>query len=180
MNSKESLEYVLQQCRQHDVKFIRLWFSDILGSLKSFAITLEELSTALEEGVGFDGAPIEGFARSNEADMIAVPDPATFQLLPWRPRQQGVARMFCDIHLPNGDPFEGDPRRVLRRNLERAKAAGFTFYVAPELEFFYFKDVQGTEPLDGGGYFDLTPLDVASDLRRDTVLTLEEMGIGVE
>jgi glutamine synthetase len=180
MASREDFEYVLQQCRQHDVKFIRLWFTDILGSLKSFAITSEELPGAMEEGVGFDGAAIEGFARSNEADMTAIPDAATFQLLPWRPRERGVARMFCDIHLPDGEPFEGDPRRVLRRNLERAAALGFTFYVGPELEFFYFKDSESTQPLDSGGYFDLTPLDVASDLRRETVLTLEEMGIGVE
>ena len=180
MNSDESLEYVLQQCRQHDVKFIRLWFSDILGSLKSFAITFEELAQALEEGVGFDGAAIEGFARTGEADMTAIPDAATFQLLPWRPKERGVARMFCDIHLPEGGPFEGDPRYVLKRNLARAAALGFTFYVGPELEFFYFKDSEGTRPLDSGGYFDLTPLDVASDLRRETVLTLEEMGIGVE
>ena len=179
MNS-ESIEYVLQQCRQHDVKFIRLWFSDILGSLKSFAITFEELPQALEEGVGFDGAAIEGFARTNETDMTALPDAATFQVLPWRPRERGVARMFCDIHLPEGGPFDGDPRYVLKRNLERAAALGFTFYVGPELEFFYFKDSEGTRPLDSGGYFDLTPLDVASDLRRETVLTLEEMGIGVE
>jgi glutamine synthetase len=180
MNSNESLEYVLQQCRQHDVKFIRLWFSDILGSLKSFAITFEELAQALDEGVGFDGAAIEGFARTGEADMTAIPDAATFQLLPWRPKERGVARMFCDIHLPEGGPFEGDPRYVLKRNLARAAALGFTFYVGPELEFFYFKDSEGTRPLDSGGYFDLTPLDVASDLRRETVLTLEEMGIGVE
>src|SRR5947208_12409821 len=152
MNTNESFEYVLQQCRQHDVKFVRLWFTDILGSLKSFAITSEELAGALEEGVGFDGAAIEGFARSNEADMTAMPDPTTFQVLPWRPRERGVARMFCDIHLPDGQPFEGDPRRVLRRNLDRAAALGFTFYVGPELEFFYFKDSEGTQPLDSGRY----------------------------
>src|SRR5712691_6722026 len=180
MTANENFEYVLQQCRQHDVKFIRLWFSDILGSLKSFAITFEELAQALEEGVGFDGAAIEGFARTGEADMTAIPDASTFQVLPWRPRERGVARMFCDIHLPEGGPFEGDPRYVLKRNLARAAALGFTFYVGPELEFFYFKDSEGTRPLDSGGYFDLTPLDVASDLRRETVLTLEEMGIGVE
>src|SRR3990172_8150395 len=180
MSDKESRDYVLQQCRQQDVKFIRLWFTDILGSLKSFAITFEELEAALEEGVGFDGGAIEGFARAGESDMMAIPDPSTFQLLPWRPRERRVARMFCDIHLPDGAPFPGDPRYVLKRNLERAAALGFTFYVGPEIEFFIFKDAEGTQPLDQGGYFDLTPLDAASDLRRETVLTLEEMGIGVE
>ncbi|HEX5370350.1 MAG TPA: glutamine synthetase family protein, partial [Dehalococcoidia bacterium] len=178
--NENSLDYVLQQCRQQDVKFIRLWFTDILGSLKSFAITYEDLEEALEEGVGFDGGSIAGFARSGESDMLAMPDPSTFQLLPWRPRERRVARIFCDIALPDGTPFPGDPRQVLKRNLERAAAQGFTFYIGPEVEYFYFKDGAGTTPLDKGGYFDLTPLDGASDLRRETVLTLEEMGIGVE
>jgi glutamine synthetase len=177
---EEMRDYVLQQCREQDVKFIRLWFTDILGSLKSFAITFEQLEEALEEGVGFDGGAIEGFARTGESDMTAVPDPTTFQLLPWRPRERRVARMFCDLNLPDGSPFPGDPRQVLKRNLGRAAALGFTFYVGPEVEYFYFKDAEGTTPLDRGGYFDLTPLDGASDLRRETVLTLEEMGIGVE
>ena len=172
--------FVLQTCKDQDIKFIRLWFTDILGSLKSFAITVEELEKALEEGMGFDGSSIEGFARIDESDMVAMPDPATFQLIPWRPSERGVARMFCDILLPNGEPFEGDPRYVLKRNLKRASELGYTFYVGPELEFFYFKSADGTEVLDLGGYFDLTPLDAASDLRRETVLTLEEMGIGVE
>ncbi len=173
-------EFVLQHCRDHDVKFVRLWFTDILGFLKSFAVTVEELEQALEEGMGFDGSSIEGFARIDESDMVALPDPATFQILPWRPKEQGVARMFCDILLPDGSPFEGDPRHVLKRNLKRATDLGFTFYVGPELEFFYFKNAEGTEVLDAGGYFDLTPLDVASDFRRETVLTLEQLGIGVE
>ena len=172
--------FVLQTCKDRDIKFIRLWFTDILGSLKSFAITVEELEKAMEEGMGFDGSSIEGFARIDESDMVAMPDPATFQLIPWRPSERGVARMFCDILLPNGEPFEGDPRYVLKRNLKRATELGYTFYVGPELEFFYFKSAEGTEPLDPGGYFDLTPLDAASDLRRQTVLTLEEMGIGVK
>jgi glutamine synthetase len=180
MLDSESKEYVLRTCRDQDVKFIRLWFTDILGMLKSFAITVEELEKALDEGMGFDGASIEGFARTDESDMIARPDPTSFQLLPWRPRERGVARMFCDVYNPDGTPFEGDPRYVLRRNLERASALGYTFYVGPEIEFFYFKNSEGTEVLDNGGYFDLTPMDVASDLRRQTVLTLEEMGIGVE
>jgi glutamine synthetase len=174
-------DYVLQSCRDHDVKFIRLWFTDILGQLKSFAITVEELQEALEEGQGFDGASIEGFARVDESDMIAMPDPATFAILPWRPRERGVARMFCDIQHPDGTPFEGDPRFVLKRQLKRASDLGYTFYVGPELEYFYFKSSDAPpEGLDKGGYFDLTPLDVASDLRRQTIMTLEEMGIGVE
>src|SRR3990172_1522693 len=133
MTIRESSDYVLQQCRQHDVKFIRLWFTDILGSLKSFAITFEELEGALEEGVGFDGGAIEGFARMGESDMTAMPVATTFQVLPWRPRERRVARMFCDIHLPDGTPFEGDPRFVLKRNLKRAAELGYTFYVGPEV-----------------------------------------------
>jgi glutamine synthetase len=173
-------DFVLQTCKDQDIKFIRLWFTDILGFHKSFAITVEELEQALEEGMGFDGSSIEGFARIDESDMVALPDPATFQALPWRPRERGVARMFCDVLHPDGSPFEGDPRFVLKRNLKRANDLGFTFYVGPELEFFYFKSSEATEGLDAGGYFDLTPLDAASDLRRQTVLMLEDMGIGVE
>ncbi len=176
----EDRDFVLQTAREQDIKFIRLWFTDILGNLKSIAITIDELPGALEEGVGFDGSSIEGFAREDESDMVAMPDPATFTPLPWRPREKGVARMFCDIRLPDGRPFEGDPRYVLRRNLERAARLGFTFYVGPEIEFFYFKNAESTEGLDSGGYFDLTPMDVASNIRRDTVLMLESMGIGVE
>ncbi len=173
-------DFVLQTCKDQDIKFIRLWFTDILGFLKSFAITVEELEQALEEGMGFDGSSIEGFARIDESDMVALPDPATFSALPWRPRERGVARMFCDVLHPDGSPFEGDPRHVLKRNLKRATDLGFTFYVGPELEFFYFRSSDATDVLDEGGYFDLTPLDAASDLRRQTVLTLEDMGIGVE
>jgi glutamine synthetase len=181
-NRSEQVKYVLNKAKEHDVKFIRLWFTDVLGFLKSFAITVEELETSLTEGQGFDGSSIEGFARIDESDMVAMPDPSTFVLLPWRPRERGsVARMFCDILQPDGSPYPGDPRYVLRQALQRAAEKGFTYYVGPELEFFYFKDAS-TKPqvLDRGGYFDLTPLDVASDLRRETVLTLEEMGIGVE
>ena len=174
-------EYVLKMAKEANVKFIRLWFTDILGFVKSFAITVEELEGALEEGMGFDGSSIEGFARIDESDMMARPDPNTFCLLPWRPKDEfAVARMFCDIVRPDGSPFEGDPRYILKQNLKRAAKLGFTFYVGPELEFFYFKDNKGTEPLDAGGYFDLIPPDPASDLRRDTVLMLEAMGIGVE
>ena len=180
-SKEESKEYVLKMAKDHDVKFIRLWFTDILGLLKSFAITVEELEGALEEGMGFDGSSIEGFARIDESDMMALPDPDTFQLLPWRPREhRAVARMFCDILKPGGESFEGDPRYVLKKNLKRAADMGYTFYVGPELEYFYFRDAKGTEPLDQGGYFDMIPLDAATDLRRETVLILEEMGIGVE
>jgi len=180
-SNEDGKEYVLKMAKEHDVKFIRLWFTDILGILKSFAITVEELEGALERGMGFDGSSIQGFARIDESDMVAVPDPDTFQLLPWRPRvHHAVARMFCDIQKPGGQLFEGDPRYVLKRNLKRAADMGYTFYVGPELEYFYFQDSKGTQGLDEGGYFDMTPLDVASDLRRETVLTLEEMGIAVE
>ncbi len=180
-SKEESKEYVLKMAKERDVRFIRLWFTDILGFLKSFAITVGELESALEEGMGFDGSSIEGFARIDESDMIAMPDPDTFQLLPWGPQEHHtIARMFCDILMPGGEPFEGDPRYVLKKNLKRAADMGYTFYVGPELEYFYFQDSKGTEPLDQGGYFDMTPLDAATDLRRETVLTLEEMGIVVE
>jgi len=181
-NPPEQVKYVMNKAKEHDVKFIRLWFTDILGFLKSFAITVEELELSLMEGQGFDGSSIQGFARIDESDMVALPDPSTFAVLPWRPREGGsVARMFCDIFQPDGTPYVGDPRFVLKQALQRAADLGFTYYVGPELEFFYFRD-SGLKPetLDQGGYFDLTPLDVASDLRRQTVLTLESMGIGVE
>jgi len=173
-------EHVLKMVKEHDVKFIRMWFTDILGFLKSFSITVEELKNALEGGTGFDGSSIEGFARIDESDMVALPDPSTFRLIPWRPKENTVARMFCDILRPGGEPFEGDPRYVLKMNLKRAADMGYTCYVGPELEYFYFRDSKGTEVLDEGGYFDMTPLDAATDLRRKTVLSLEEMGIGVE
>ncbi len=173
-------EYVLKTARDLGVKFIRLWFTDILGFLKNVAITIEELEEALQEGVGFDGSSVEGFTRSEESDMIALPDPNTFAILPWRPKENAVARMFCDIVRPGGGPFEGDPRYILKRNLTEAAGLGYTFYVGPELEHFYFKSSELPEPLDCGGYFDMTPLDLASDLRRETILAMEEMGIGVE
>ena len=172
--------YVLRLAKEHDVRFIRLWFTDILGMLKSVAITIDELEEALEEGLGFDGSSIEGFARIDESDMVAIPDPNTFCLLPWRPKENAVARMVCDIHLPGGKPFEGDPRFVLKRNLAQASQLGYTFYVGPELEFFVFKSAEEPVPLDQGTYFDLTPLDAATDLRRDIILSMEEMGIGIE
>jgi glutamine synthetase len=178
----KDIEYVLEQARANDVRFIKLWFTDILGYLKSFSITLQELRLSMEEGQGFDGSSIQGFARIDESDMIAMPDPSTFQLLPWRPREGGaVARMFCDVLLPDGTPYACDPRFVLKRNLQRAKELGYTYYVGPELEYFYFRMNDGKpETLDRAGYFDLTPRDEAVDLRRETVIILEEMGIGVE
>ena len=176
----ETIEYVLRTVRDNDVRFVRLWFTDILGNLKGFAVNVAELENALVRGMGFDGSSIEGFTRIDESDMVAMPDPSTFRILPWRPRQNAVGRMFCDILTPDGQVFQGDPRYVLKRNLERASKLGYTFYVGPELEYFYFKSPDGTELLDSGGYFDQTPNDVSTDLRRETVLTLEEMGIPVE
>lgn len=171
---------VLELVKKYDVRFIRLWFVDILGQLKSFAIHVDELETAFEEGMGFDGSSIKGFARIDESDMVAIPDPTTFVLLPWRPKEKAVARMFCDIYNPDGTPYQGDPRYALKRALEKMKKMGFTnFYVGPELEFFYFKSDKAPEILDTGGYFDY-PLDAAEDLRRDTILALEAMGIHVE
>jgi glutamine synthetase len=173
-------EYVLRTVEERDIRFIRLWFTDVLGFLKSVAITAAELENAFTEGIGFDGSSIDGFARVQEADMLAVPDAATFQILPWRPESQGVARMFCDILTPDGQPFAADPRHVLKRTLERAAAMGFTFYVHPEMEFFLFEDAKSTRTLDDGSYFDMTPLDVQQDFRRQAISTLERMGISVE
>jgi glutamine synthetase len=170
---------VIEVIQQQNVKFIKLWFSDIHGILKSFALPVEELEYAFEEGMGFDGSSIKGFARIDESDMIARPDPTTFTLLPWRPKEKAVARMFCDIHEPDGTPYKGDPRYVLKKNLEKAQEKGFTFYLGPELEYFYFSSNKKPEILDEGGYFDHSP-DAAEDLRRDTILALEEMGIKVE
>ena len=179
-NKEEAKEYVLKTVRDKDIKLISLWFTDILGFLKSFSITPRELEEVLVHGAGFDGSSIEGFARIDESDMIALPDPATFQILPWSQQQHPVGRMFCDILRPGGQPFEGDPRYVLKRNLKRASDLGYTFNVGPELEYFYFRSAEGTHILDEGGYFDLTPPDIGSDLRMETALTLEQMGISVQ
>jgi len=172
-------EQVLTKVKEEKVRFIRLWFTDILGFLKSFTINASELEDILEEGKGFDGSSVEGFMRIEESDMMALPDLATFCILPWMPQENAVAQMFCDILRPGGEPFEGDPRYVLKRNLKKAAEMGFTYYVGPELEYFYFKNSDGADFLDQGGYFDMT-LDLASNLRRETVLTLAEMGIEVE
>lgn len=165
---------------EYDVKFVKLWFTDILGFLKSFSVPVEEVDKAMEEGIGFDGSSIRGFTRIDESDMVAIADPNTFAILPWRPTEKAVARMFCDIVTPDGVPYPGDPRQVLKRNLQQAAKMGFTMNVGPEAEYFYFRSPQDPEPLDQGGYFDLIPRDEAVDLRRETVLALEQMGIYVE
>jgi glutamine synthetase len=177
---KNNFSKVMKKIEENDIKFIKLWFTDILGFLKSFSVPKEEIEKAFNEGIGFDGSSIEGFVRIDESDMVAIPDPRTFAILPWRPKEKGVARMFCDIVTPDGKPFEGDPRYVLKKNLEKARQKGFTYYVGPELEYFYFKDSKNTEILDKGGYFDLIPRDEAMDLRRETVLFCEALGMKIE
>ncbi len=179
MKKPRDLKDIRELVKEHNVKFVKFWFTDIHGMLKGFAVPVEELDAAFDEGMGFDGSSIRGFARIDESDMIARPDPGTFALLPWRPREKAVARVFCDIHEPDGTPYKGDPRYVLKRNLEAAKDKGYTLHLGPELEFFYFKSNTGTETLDEGGYFDFTT-DSAEDLRRETILSLEQMGIKVE
>ncbi len=179
---EEAIKYVLFSAREHDVKFIRLWFTDILGILKGFAITIDELEGVMRNGASFDGASIEGLTRADESDMVAMPDPSTFQVLPWRPSQNAVARMFCDIETPDGEPSVADGRQVLRRNISRASEMGLTFYVAPEIEYYYDIGEAGENGrLDRSGYFDQTSVDgTGAELRRDTVLTLEKMGIPVK
>ncbi len=176
-------DYVLRTVEERGIRFVQLWFTDVLGTPKGFNITSAELENALDEGMTFDGSAIDGFSRVQEADVLARPDPKTFQLLPWHHDDAQVARVFCDIANLNGTPFEGDPRHALRRTLERARAAGFTFFASPEVEFFYFADAdpeRGPVTLDSGSYFDLSVADLTSDLRRRSVLMLEEMGIPVE
>ncbi|MBR2834722.1 MAG: glutamine synthetase [Coriobacteriales bacterium] len=175
-----NIEYVLRMVEERDIHFVQFWFTDVLGNLKSFAATPLELEDALTEGVGFDGSSIEGFASREESDCVAMPNPDTFQILPWRPQQQGAARMFCDVQLPGGEPYEGDSRAVLKRITEAAFDAGYILNISPAIEHFYFTDSSCNEPLDCGGYYDLMPLDSGNDLRRDTVLMLEHMGIPVE
>jgi glutamine synthetase len=172
---------ILKVVKANNVRFIRLWFTDVLGFLKGIAISVDELKRALDDGMGFDGSSIEGFARIEESDMVAQPDPSTFAILPWEAKNgQNVARMFCDIYTPQGKPFEGDSRYVLKKNFMRAKKLGFTFNVGPELEYFYFNNPKNTVVLDRGGYFDLTPLDFAQDVRHQTIAALEGLGIVVE
>lgn len=166
--------------KDQDIEFVHLWFTDVLGFLKTFVITADELENAMEEGMGFDGSSIEGFARIEESDMIALPDPTTLKIMPWRQDEQLVATMFCNIVRPDGTPFDGDPRNVLQRALKKAADMGFTFNVGPELEYYYLKDDLGTEVLDRASYFDMTTRDVAVDLRKKTVRMLKEFGITVE
>lgn len=166
--------------KESDIEFIHLWFTDVLGFHKTFVISADELDTAMEEGMGFDGSSILGFARIEESDMIALPDPTTLQILPWRQDERHVATMFCDIVTPEGQPYDGDPRYVLKKQLRRAADMGYTFNIGPELEYYYFKDDQGTEVLDSASYFDMTTRDVAVDLRKQTVRMLKEFGITVE
>jgi len=178
-------DYVLRTVEERGIRFVQLWFTDVLGTPKTFNITPAELETALEEGMTFDGSAIDGFSRVQEADVLARPDANTFQLIPWHGHDEPVARVFCDIFNLDQTPFEGCPRHALRRTLDRARAAGYTFFAAPEVEYFYFADLEidpsrPPKPIDFGSYFDLTGADTSSDLRRRTVLTLEEMGIPVE
>ncbi len=178
----DEVKRVLEIAEESNVKFVSLWFTDVLGSLKSLEISVDGLEEAFEHGRNFDGSSIEGFARIDESDMTAMPDPQTFTLLPWHDNgSAAVAKVFCDVQKPSGEPSSTDPRRVLKRVLEKAADMGYTFKVGPELEYFYFKTPDlPMEGLDDGGYFDNTPPDVASELRRQTVLALDKMGIGVD
>jgi glutamine synthetase len=177
-------EFVLRTIEERNIRFIRLWFSDVLGTLKSVAIAPAELENAFDEGIGFDGSAIEGFARHTESDMLAKPDPSTFSILPWRTEAPGAARMFCDITMPDGSPSHSDPRNVLRRTLDKAAKMGYTCYTHPEIEFFLFKSQPekgvAPVPVDQGGYFDHTPAVVGHDFRRQAITLLEAMGISVE
>jgi glutamine synthetase len=180
---EQQRDYVLHTVEERGVRLIRLWFTDVLGSLKSFAISPAELENALEDGMTFDGSSIDGFGRTLESDVLAMPDANTFEVLPWGDPKATEARVFCDIHNLDGTAFEGDPRQVLRRNLQAAHERGFTFFVAPDIEFFYFSPPekgQAPVPLDEGGFFDLTTTDVAGTLRKQTIRTLETMSIPVE
>lgn len=171
---------VMKAVRDHNVSFVQFWFVDVVGTLKSFQIAISELEGAFEEGMGFDGSSVLGFARIHESDMVAIPDPTTFQLVPWRPADRPVARMFCDIRNPDGTPYVADSRFVLKRILNKAAEKGYTFYVGPELEFFLFESSTRPVILDHGGYFDAPPLDLGNDVRRDIIFALNRMGITVE
>ncbi len=178
-------EFVLRTIEERGVKFIRLWFTDVAGSLKSVAVAPAEIEGAFEEGIGFDGSSIEGLSRNSEADMLAIPDPTTFQILPWRGSVDSTARMFCDIANPDGTPSSSDPRNVLRRTLDKARDMGFNFYIHPEIEFYLLKSSElGPDgypvPVDNAGYFDNVPGGTAHDFRRSAVTMLENMGISVE
>ncbi len=169
-------ERILREVEEKGIRFVQLWFTDLLGNLKSVEITVSELAGALDEGIGFDGSSIHGFARIDESDMIIKPDPSTFALLPW----ENVARLICDVLEPGRSPYPGDPRWALKRAVARAREGGFSLFVGLEVEYFYFRSSTETEPVDAGGYFDLVPPDMGAAIRRETVFALEEMGIGVE
>ena len=181
---RKQQEFVLRTIEERNIRFVRLWFTDVLGFLKSVAIAPAELANAFDEGIGFDGSAIEGFARITESDMLAKPDPSTFSVLPWRTEAPGAARMFCDIVMPDGSASHADPRHVLRRILNKAATMGYTCYTHPEIEFFLFKDRpeagKTPTPVDQGGYFDHTPAVVGHDFRRTAITMLEAMGISVE
>lgn len=176
----DTRQYVVKQIEERDIRFLRLWFVDVPGNLKNIAITPSDVDLAFDGGIGFNGSSIEGLAHLQRSDMLAHPDASTFQVLPWRPRNNGVARMFCDLLTPEGAPAPADSRHILVRTLKKAAAAGYTVNVGASIEYFCFKGAQAPEPIDSGGYFDLAPLDAAADLRRDTVLTLEQMGVPVK
>ena len=178
--SDRNIDFVLRTVEKRGIRFVRLWFTDVLGGLKSFSIASEDLEEAFEEGIGFDGSSVEGFVPQEESDMLAFPDPTTFQILPWRPSEKGVARIFCDIETPSREPFDGDPRSGLERVFREADAKGYVTNVGPKIEYFYFDNDTNPVPLDRAGYFDLTASDVATDLRRETTLMLEKMSIPVE
>ena len=184
IDTDKQQEFVLRTIEERNIRFVRLWFTDVLGFLKSVAIAPAELENAFDEGIGFDGSAIEGFARVTESDMLAKPDPTTFSVLPWRTESPGAARMFCDITMPDGTPSPADPRNVLRRTLDKAATMGYTCYTHPEIEFFLFKSMPevgvAPVPVDQGGYFDHTPAVVGHDFRRQAITLLEAMGISVE
>src|SRR3954463_6952267 len=180
-SSEEACKGVLKRVEKEGVEFVLLWFTDLEGHLKSFAVTPSEIPGALDDGMGFDGSSITGFNAIEESDMVAIPDPGTYRMMPWKEGETKVGRMICDVVTPDGEPYEGDPRYVLRRALDRMKSMGFeTFNIGPELEYFLFKDSNGTKTLDEGGYFAMTTLDAASELRQETVRALESVGIPIE
>ena len=180
MSGNHEIDFVLRTVEKRDVRFIRLWFTDVLGNLKSFSISSEELEEAFTEGIGFDGSSVDGFTPIEESDMLAYPDPSTFTILPWRPKEKGVARMFCDIRTPSREPFNGDPRSCLNDIFRKADEKGYVLNVGPKIEYFYFADDRHPVALDQAGYFDLTSSDLSSDLRRETTLMLERMSIPVQ
>ncbi|MBY4797274.1 glutamine synthetase family protein [Collinsella sp. AGMB00827] len=180
MDQQQNIDFVLRTVEERGIRFVRLWFVDVLGRLKSLAISPEDLEIAFDEGIGFDGSSIEGFRSPDEADMLAFPDPSTFQVLPWRTSSDGVARVFCTICTPDRTPFPGDPRECLRRMFVRAEKLGYILNVGADMEFYYFPDERTPEPMDDMGYFDLSPRDTAQDLRRTMILMLEKMSVPVE